>query len=134
MPFGSRARIYSGPAPLSEIVLDELSASYVKLPVAGHVIGLLGFSLLPVSQLQEPDMSALSAALRELLCFVQVLRLTNSGSALELLPHCVLKLRQLDMCDLMIEHKYLNFLDANKKSIRCSLSSLGRWYRPCLNR
>ena len=39
MPFGSRARIYPGPAPLAEIVLDELSARYVKHPVARFVEG-----------------------------------------------------------------------------------------------
>jgi hypothetical protein len=39
MPFGSRARIYPGPAPLAEIVLDELSARYMKHPVAGLVEG-----------------------------------------------------------------------------------------------
>jgi hypothetical protein len=39
MPFGSRARIYPGPAPLAEIVLDELSARYVKHPAARFVEG-----------------------------------------------------------------------------------------------
>jgi nitrogenase subunit NifH len=39
MPFGSRARIFPHPAPPAEIVLDELSARYVKLPVAGLVEG-----------------------------------------------------------------------------------------------
>jgi hypothetical protein len=39
MPFGSRARIYPGPAPLAEIVLDELSASRVKRPAGGTVEG-----------------------------------------------------------------------------------------------
>lgn len=38
MPFGSRAQIYPGPVPLSEIVLDELS-SCVKHAIAGVVEG-----------------------------------------------------------------------------------------------
>lgn len=39
MPFGSRARIYPGPAPLADIFLDELAASRAKRPVAGLVEG-----------------------------------------------------------------------------------------------
>ena len=39
MPFGSCARIYLVPAPLAEIVLDELLARYVKHLVAGLVEG-----------------------------------------------------------------------------------------------
>jgi hypothetical protein len=38
MPFGNRARIYPGPAPLAEIVLNELSARHIKQP-AGLVVG-----------------------------------------------------------------------------------------------
>jgi hypothetical protein len=33
MPFGARAKIYPGPAPLAEIVLGELSARHMKDPV-----------------------------------------------------------------------------------------------------
>jgi hypothetical protein len=37
MPFGKRARIYPGPAPLAEIVLEELSR-HNKQPAAGPVV------------------------------------------------------------------------------------------------
>jgi hypothetical protein len=87
--------------------------------VSIYTINLLGFNLVDHNPLQDPDLSTLSASLRELLDFAQILRLTESKSALEVLPHCALKLRQTDMCDLTIEHKDLkNFLDTNKKSIR----------------
>ena len=39
LPFGSRARIYPGTAPLGETILDELPARYAKHPVTGRVEG-----------------------------------------------------------------------------------------------
>jgi hypothetical protein len=57
-----------------------------------YILSLSGFNPLNYSLRQDPDLSNLLASLRELLDCVQILRLTNSESILELLSYCALKL------------------------------------------
>jgi hypothetical protein len=61
----------------------------------------------------------LSETLEELLQLVQVLRVSESGSPLQLLYYRAMKLRHLDMCHLVVEYTALQeFLKTNKKSIQ----------------
>jgi hypothetical protein len=65
------------------------------------------------------DQETLSEIFGELVGCVQNLRLTQSSSALELLSRSTLKLCQLEMCDIIVQHTDLkHFLEINKKYIR----------------
>jgi hypothetical protein len=66
--------------------------------VAIHTLTLSEFDLPYYFPREICDLSTLSESLRELLEPIQVLHLTRSNSLLELLSHCALNLRQLDMC------------------------------------
>jgi hypothetical protein len=70
-------------------------------------------------QVVDFDWGSLSETLGELLQLIQVLRLSGSGSPLQLLSRRAMKLRQLDMCHLVVEYTALReFLKTNKKSIK----------------
>jgi hypothetical protein len=84
-----------------------------------HTINLLQLELPYHNPWQVRDLSSLSEALRDLLDFAQVLRLSGSSFPLQLLSHRALDLHQFDMCNLVVEHTALtDFLETNQKSIR----------------
>jgi hypothetical protein len=97
-------------------VVSSAIQSAGKSGISINTLSLLGFDF-PCHW--HVDLRTLLGPLRELLDCVQILRLTRSESALELLSHSALKFHQLDMCGLWVQHTTLkDFLETNKKSIR----------------
>lgn len=99
--------------------IQVISSAIKKTRECGISINSLSLCGFDILDWQGHDRRTLSEAIGDLLGYVHTLRLTESPSALELLSHYALKLHQLDMCDLVIQHTALkHFLKANKKSIR----------------
>ena len=87
--------------------------------VRAQAVNLLGFKLWARDVQQDYFLNRLSRPLTELLRFVQILRLTASHSALEVLSLCTLDIHQFDMCSAVVNYEKLEgFLEGNKKSIR----------------
>jgi hypothetical protein len=102
------------------VVLNAIQSAR-QSGISIDTISLWGFDPLYHSSNPQinPDLSTLSVYLRELLDHIQILRLGHSESALELISHCPLRLSQLNMCYVKVQHTALKAsLKTNKDSIR----------------
>lgn len=82
--------------------------------VAIDTINLWDFDLPYFPLGEEPDLSTLSEALRQLLEDVKALRLCRSHCVLELLTHCALDLHRLDRVANPPDSAFTEFLETNK--------------------
>ncbi|KFZ02687.1 hypothetical protein V500_00025 [Pseudogymnoascus sp. VKM F-4518 (FW-2643)] len=101
-------------------VVSSAIHSARSVGVAIHTVSLLHFNLPSYHSWEQPNLDPLSESLRQLLGNIKVLRVRGvDDRVLELLPHCVLDLQQLDMCGVVAPEKVIqDFFETNKKSIR----------------
>ncbi|KAG9228391.1 hypothetical protein BJ875DRAFT_547775 [Amylocarpus encephaloides] len=101
-------------------VVSSAIHSARSVGVAIHTVSLLHFKLPYYHSWEQPNLDPPSESLRQLLGDIKVLRVFGvDDRVLELLPHCVLDLQQLDMCRVVAPEKVIkDFFKTNKKSIR----------------
>ncbi|OAF62631.1 hypothetical protein VC83_01209 [Pseudogymnoascus destructans] len=101
-------------------VVSSAIHSARNVGVAIHTVSLLHFKIPYYHSWEQLNLDPLSESLRQLLGNSKVLRVRGVDErVLELLPHCVLDLRQLDMCGVVAPEKVIqDFFETNKKSIR----------------